>query len=199
MYCCNCGVQLKEDSISCHRSGRSVPQVGFDSTDSHSVSRNAKLRQNMKKTRVLAVVCIVVSSVLAAGVPVDFVWEPVRPHDYHAFLAQVLTAVFLVGSVFYSVRWYMTLSGRTHKVNSQAWAAILFWYSILGIVNGLFLIGWSVILRFFYDDLQTTRSIRIGEGIAAIFVLVGFPSGIWRERLRAAEKTVQASAQASAV
>src|SRR5215469_4193493 len=106
MYCCNCGVQLKEDSIFCNRCGRSVPQVGFDSTDSHSVSRNAKLRQNMTKARVLAVVCIIVSSVLAAGLPVDFVWEPVRPHDYHAFLVEVIRAVLLVAGVFYSVHWY---------------------------------------------------------------------------------------------
>ena len=183
MYCCNCGVQLKEDSTVCHRCGSSVPQVGFGSTNSHSVSRSA---------RVLAVVCIIMSSVLAAGLPVDFVWEPVRPHDYHAFLLQVLTAVILVGGVFYSVRWYMQLSGRTHKVNSQTWAAILFWYSLLGILFGLQLI----VMGLFPEPAFSART---GEAVALIFALVGFPSGIWRERLRAAEKTVQANAQASAV
>jgi len=96
----------------------------------------------------------------------------------------------------------MTLSGHTHKISSQAWASIFFWYSILGILLVL-----SVMLRRFVVSAFSGRS---GEAmlelmyspqlrqmtILLICGVVGFACGIWKERLRAAEKTVQASAQA---
>jgi len=115
---------------------------------------------------------------------------------------QVLACVLLVGGLFLNERWYISLGGHTHKVGSQAWASIFFWYSILGILIGLFIM------------LRSTFSARSGEGMATVeriyteglrpipYVIcgvVGFACGIWKERLRASEKTIQASAQARVI
>lgn len=45
MYSCNCGAQLKGDSIFCHRCGGSVPHDGFNTTNSHSVSPKAAAKE----------------------------------------------------------------------------------------------------------------------------------------------------------
>jgi len=133
------------------------------------------------------------------GLAADFVPPPyfpqLSPHrdDDGGLSVHVFSASILVFCVFSSVRWYMKLSGRTHKVESQAWAAIFFWYSLLGILFGLNII---IQASFFGPG---AFSPRVGEAMVAIFTLVGFPSGIWREQLRAAEKTIQASARAGAV
>jgi hypothetical protein len=57
----------------------------------------------MKARRVLAVVCIIVSSVLAAGVPLSFLPQLVPPGDDAGVLpAQVLSGVILAAGVFFS-------------------------------------------------------------------------------------------------
>lgn len=140
--------------------------------------------------RALAVLSITGFSLMVIATPVTVIENPVPAGDYAGLAGQLTAAVLMVGFLFFSVRWYLTLSGRTHKVRSQAWAAILFWYSLLGIVMGLYIIVMALVENGF--------SARRGEAVAVICGVFGFCCGIWKERLRAAEKTVQASA-ASAV
>jgi len=142
----------------------------------------------MKARRVLAVVCIIVSAVLA------FNWLSVFPQlegDGGLLREAVLDVMWVAGvaGVFFSVRWYMKLRGRTRKVSLQALATILFWYSL-----GVILSALTYIVMGILGEVEPFVPHGAVAGIP-IFGLIALLSWIWRQRLRAAEKAVQASAQ----
>lgn len=191
-FCNSCGAEMQPTMQMCPGCGSisgligGIAPIAVPGTPPATVvrSRGANMKQ---ARRLLAVVCIIVSSVFAAGLPLSFFPQLFPPPNDADRSTEVVVGFMLVFCVFFSVRWYMKLSGRTHKVESQAWAAIFFWYSVLGILEGLLMMLMCFLGR-------SSFSPRVGEAVFSIFVLVGFPSGIWRERLRAAEKAVQASA-----
>lgn len=141
--------------------------------------------------KALAVVCITVFTMAIISIPRSMTQHPTPPGDYAYLIGQLMGVVLVVGFLFFSVRWYMTLSGYTLKVGRQAWAAILFWYSLLGV-----LIGLSITRMGFVEN--STFTIVSGAVAIGVWILVGSACWKWKKRLRAAEKTVQASA-ASAV
>jgi hypothetical protein len=81
----------------------------------------------------------------------------------------LLNCLFL----FFSVRWYIKLSGHTYKLARQTWAAILFWYSVFAVLCGVA----ALLGRF------------IGMGIMFIVLwsAVGFACWKWRQSLRRRE------------
>jgi len=203
-FCNSCGAEMQPTIPMCPGCGSISGLIGGISPSAVPGTpppTAVRTRGPNTKARVLAVVCITVSSVFAANMPLrlaaDLVplpfFQQLSRDDPGDLRVDVFLTFMVVVCLFSSVRWHMKLSGRTHQVDSQAWAAIFFWYSLLGIVYGLI-----IILPGFFGR-GAFGAPRIGEGVVAIFTLVGFPSGIWREQLRAAEKTIQASARADAV
>jgi hypothetical protein len=81
----------------------------------------------------------------------------------------LLNCLFL----FFSVRWYIKLSGHTYKLARQTWAAILLWYSVFAVLCGVA----ALLGRF------------IGMGIMFIVLwsAVGFACWKWRQSLRRRE------------
>jgi hypothetical protein len=47
-------------------------------------------------------------------------------HDLASALGNLAGMLFDLAFLFYSVRWYIKLSGHTYKLARQTWAAILF-------------------------------------------------------------------------
>jgi type II secretory pathway pseudopilin PulG len=95
------------------------------------------------------------------------------PKDAAEAVGQLMGLVLLIAGLFYSVRWYMKLDGHTYKLARQAWASILFWYSLLAILVGL--------------GMAVTISVAVGATMTAIWACLGFVCWKWRGRLRRAE------------
>jgi hypothetical protein len=147
----------------------------------------------MKARKVLAVVCIIVSTVLAN----NWLWEifPELEGD-GGLVSQAVWDVLWVAGVagaFFSVRWYMKLRGRTRKVSLQALAAILFWYSLGSIFSLL-----AYMVMGFRGEVGVFIP-QIAVPLIVAFALIAYFSWKWRQRLRAAEKAVQTSAQPNEV
>jgi len=68
----------------------------------------------MKK--VLAIVCIVAFSLMVLAIPRSLQQNPMPAGDYAYLFGQLAAAVLIIGFLFFSVRWYLTLSGHTYKV-----------------------------------------------------------------------------------
>lgn len=77
-----------------------------------------------------------------------------------------------------SVQWLIKLNGHTYELHKQAWACILYWYSMLGVIVGL--------LMAFTYHLQ-------GVVMMMIWVLAGVACWRWRGRLRSKEAVVRPS------
>jgi hypothetical protein len=134
------------------------------------------MRGQMK--RGLAILGIVVFSLMLIALPRGMEQNPPPPGDYAYLVGQLAGMVLIVGFLFYSVRWYLKLSGHTYKVGRQAWASILFWYSLLGVLLGLTL---------------TRVSGVFGVGAAILWVFVALACWKWRKRLRRVESGTVAS------
>ena len=92
----------------------------------------------MKK--VLAVICIVVFSLMVLAIPRSLQQNPMPAGDYAYLFGQLAAAVLMIGFLFFSVRWYLTLSGHTYKVTGQAWASIFLGYSFIGVLVGVLMV-----------------------------------------------------------
>ena len=86
---------------------------------------------------------------------------------------QTVGLVLLVGFLFFSVRWYIKLSGHSYHISRQAWAVILLWCSVIATAVGVAMIPMV--------------SVTFGEFIVAIWACVGFACWKWRQRLRRTE------------
>jgi len=95
------------------------------------------------------------------------------PQSAAEAIGNMVGLVLDIGFLFFSVRWYIMLSGHTYKVNRQAWAVILFWYSVLATLVGLVMI-FAV-------------SVALGAPLVLLWSGVGFACWKWRQRLRRAE------------
>ena len=92
--------------------------------------------------------------------------------DAEAF-GQTVGLALLVGFLFFSVRWYIKLSGHTYKISRQAWAVILLWCSVIATAVGVAIIPMV--------------SVTFGEFIVALWACIGFACWKWRQRLRRTE------------
>jgi hypothetical protein len=131
----------------------------------------------MKKT--VAVICIAICSLALIGIPRSVQQNPLPPGDYAGLVGRLAAVVTIIGFLFFSVRWYITLSGHTYRVSRQAWASILFWYSFVGILMGATFVRLAVI---------TGHSSSFGMILAAVWALIAFACWEWRKRLRAQER-----------
>jgi hypothetical protein len=125
----------------------------------------------------LAGLLIALFSLMVIGFPRNTQMHP--PKDSADAIGQLAALVLLIAGVFYSVRWYMKLSGHTYKLARQAWASILFCYSLLGILIGL------AMLPVFMPG--RTVPVAFGIVMVAVWTSVAVASWMWRRRLRRAE------------
>lgn len=129
----------------------------------------------------LAILCIVIFSLMVLGIPTSLQRNPAPPGDYAAFTGQLAAAVLIIGFLFFSVRWYLTLSGHTHKVNGQAWASIFLGYSFIGALVGIMMVR-------LYPSF--------GVVMLAVWMLIGFLCWKWRRKVRATERGLSSPASA---
>ena len=123
----------------------------------------------MKK--VVAVLLIAFFTLAIITAPRDDQLNP--PKDLGGTVVQLIAVLVIIAGLFYSVRWYMKLDGHTYKLARQAWASILFWYSLLATLTGL--------------ALMVSVSVAPAIPITALSALLGFACWKWRRRLRRAE------------
>jgi hypothetical protein len=129
----------------------------------------------MKK--VLAGLLVALFSLMIIGEPRNVQVHP--PKDSAEAVGQLAAMVLLIGFLFFSVRWYIKLSGHTYKLARQAWASILFWYSLLAILVGIM--------------MAATISYAFGVPMMVIWACVAFACWKWRGRLRRAEAAISAT------
>jgi hypothetical protein len=89
----------------------------------------------MKKA--LAVIGIVIFSLMLISLPYSAQQNPAARVDYAYFIGQLVGIVLIIAGLFYSVRWYLKLGGHSYKLARQAWASILFAYSLVGALIGV--------------------------------------------------------------
>jgi hypothetical protein len=128
--------------------------------------------------KALAVIGIILSSLMLLALPRSVEQNPSPPGDYAYLAGQLVGAVLVVCGLFYSVRWYLKLGGHTYKLARQAWASILFAYSLLGVLIGAAL---------------TRMSLVLGPVAALTWAAVAFGCWRWRRRLRRKERDLAAS------
>ena len=93
--------------------------------------------------------------------------------DLGGTVVQLIAVLVVIAGLFYSVRWYMKLDGHTYKLARQAWASILFWYSLLATLTGL--------------ALMVSVSVAPAIPITVLCSLLCFACWKWRRQLRLAE------------
>ena len=125
----------------------------------------------MTRKKIEAVVLIVFFTLMVIESPRTAQLHPAK--DIAEAIGQLTAILLFVAGLFYSVRWYMKLNGHTYNLSRQAWASILFWYSLLAILIGLV--------------MMVSSSFAIGAPMAAIWACSGFAFWRWRGRLRCAE------------
>jgi hypothetical protein len=91
-----------------------------------------------------------------------------------AYIRLAVMILTLVG-LFYSTRWFLILSGRTHKVGRQAFAILWCCESILGILLGFGIIQWG--------------GVAFGIGAIAVWSLSFWLTYRWLSKMRKEELT----------
>jgi hypothetical protein len=134
----------------------------------------------MKK--VLAIICIVIFSLMVLAIPSSWQQHPMPSGDYAYLIGQLTAAVLMIGFLFFSVRWYLTLSGHTYKVSGQAWASIFLGYSFIGLVVGALLLRVNPMFGVF---------------MLALWALIGFSCWKWRRKIRSTERSLSSSSSSS--
>ncbi len=132
---------------------------------------------------VLAIVCIVAFSLMVLAIPRSLQQNPMPAGDYAYLFGQLAAAVLIIGFLFFSVRWYLTLSGHTYKVNGQAWASIFLGYSFIGVLVGVLMVK-------LYPSF--------GAIMLALWMLIGFLCWKWRRKVRAMERALSSPAPSTA-
>ena len=99
-----------------------------------------------------------------------------RPHDAAYALGSLVGMILDFTFLFFSVRWYIKLSGHSYKLARQTWAAILFWYSMFAVLFGV--------------GALANRLFAMGVVFLVLWSGIGFACWKWRQRLRRAEAQI---------
>ena len=132
----------------------------------------------MKKT--FAIILIVLFALIIMGQSYQVSKTPyLKQGDRAGFLGEIFDYLLPYVGLYYSTKWLMKLSGHTHKVGRQTWAAILFWYSILAVLIGLMILVYE-------------RNVfgLISSGVMVlIWSLSAYACRRWQQRLRIADRS----------
>jgi hypothetical protein len=151
--------------------GDNIQSLPHGLNTSPGTTRTSKTTMMKLMKKLVAVLLVTFFSLAIIASPRAAQQNPAN--DLGGAVAQLIVLLLFIAGLFYSVRWYMKLDGHTYKLTRQAWASILFWYSMIGVLMGL----------------MFTRSVSViaGTVMMVVWALVGFACWKWRGRLRRAE------------
>lgn len=126
----------------------------------------------MKK--IVAVLFVTLSIFLILGVAINGTQK--HPHDAAYALGSLVGMILDFSFLFFSVRWYIKLSGHSYRLARQTWAAILFWYSMFAVLFGI--------------GALANGLIAMGLTFLILWSGIGFVCWKWRQGLRRAEAQI---------
>lgn len=144
----------------------------------------------MKKT--IAITLIVFFALATISIPRSLSQAPnlFEPERLPELLGYLLGAVvFPIAGLFFSVRWYLTLSGHTYKTTAQAWLYILRPYALLA----SFLIAVVLLIR-----AKANITALIGVLTTAFWAWSVYASTKWLKRLHVLEAAGTSAVDSSA-